>query len=209
VIDTTYHKINSIYKRDQDTHKLIIGDYSCESYAYLQDNIWTFTEKVDGTNIRVIAQNGKLSFGGRTDAAQIPKTLLSRLSDLFAQPHANKVSIFECDDVVLYGEGYGAKIQKGGGNYKPDGVDFVLFDVAVGGIFLERDNVDDVAAKLGIQSVPIVGTGTLLDGVQMIIDGFASTWGNFIAEGVVARPAVELLDRRGNRIITKIKVCDF
>lgn len=40
-------------------------------------------------------------------------------------------------------------------------------------------------------------------------EGFTSTWGDFIAEGIVARPEVELFDRMGQRIITKIKYNDF
>jgi hypothetical protein len=39
--------------------------------------------------------------------------------------------------------------------------------------------------------------------------GFKSQWGDFIAEGIVARPVVELKSRNGDRIITKIKYKDF
>ena len=44
---------------------------------------------------------------------------------------ANLGEVFPDGAAVLYGEGYGAKIQKGGGNYRAD-QDFVLFDVRVG-----------------------------------------------------------------------------
>lgn len=36
-----------------------------------------------------------------------------------------------------------------------------------------------------------------------------STIGTADMEGVVARPVVEMKDRMGRRVITKIKVCDF
>jgi hypothetical protein len=36
-----------------------------------------------------------------------------------------------------------------------------------------------------------------------------STIGKTSMEGLVGRPLVELFDRRGGRIIVKIKVCDF
>jgi hypothetical protein len=39
--------------------------------------------------------------------------------------------------------------------------------------------------------------------------GFTSTWGDFQAEGIVARPAVEMKTRSGHRIITKVKCKDF
>jgi len=39
--------------------------------------------------------------------------------------------------------------------------------------------------------------------------GLVSKWGDFEAEGIVARPAVELKTRAGERIITKLKTRDF
>lgn len=47
-----YHKINTLFKRDEK-NLIIEGDYSCPEFAYLAENEWTWTEKVDGTNIRV------------------------------------------------------------------------------------------------------------------------------------------------------------
>jgi len=41
------------------------------------------------------------------------------------------------------------------------------------------------------------------------IVGFMSAWGEFKAEGIVARPSIELIARNGKRIITKIKHKDF
>lgn len=45
--------------------------------------------------------------------------------------------------------------------------------------------------------------------VDWVKRGIQSTWGNFVAEWIVARPKVELLTRNRQRIITKIKGCDF
>ncbi len=131
-----YHKIQTIFKRDPATnHKtLLIGEYSLPEFEYLQNNIWEFTEKVDGTNIRIGVNDGKLVIKGRTDSVQIPTFLLGTLMDMFDP----KLIVDTLDfgksgsDICLYGEGYGAKIQKGGGNYKSDGTNFVLFDVRVG-----------------------------------------------------------------------------
>jgi hypothetical protein len=76
-------------------------------------------------------------------------------------------------------------------------------------IWLERENVVDIAEKFGIRVVPIIGEGTLSEAIEMTRKGFKSVWGDFTAEGIVARPKVELLSRRGERIITKIKNRDF
>jgi hypothetical protein len=203
-----YHKIQSVFMRDPaNNHKTFLSQYAEPVFEYLANAQWVFTEKVDGTNIRVHYDGYAVTFGGRTDNAQTPTFLLQKLQERFT---AEKMAgAFSDGGATLYGEGYGAKIQKGGGNYIPDGVDFVLFDVMVGDVYLERHNVEDVAGKLGIKAVPVTGTGTLLDGVEITRHGFNSAWGNFMAEGLVMRPACELRDRMGRRVITKVKHKDF
>ena len=127
-----YHKIQTVFKRDPATNMktLLMSQYALPEFFYLRDCEWVFTEKVDGTNIRVFWKDGKISVGGKTDNAQMPMPLLSGLEALFSTKGDAMAEQFE-DDVCLYGEGYGAKIQKGGGNYRPD-QGFVLFDVRVG-----------------------------------------------------------------------------
>ena len=204
-----YHKIPTIYKRDPDTKfkTLLDGEFSIPEFEYLQNNLWVFTEKVDGTNIRVMFDGEKVTFGGRTDRADIPATLVAKLNERFL----SQIELFRIefgDGVCLYGEGYGAKIQKGGGNYRPD-QDFVLFDVKVGEWWLQRKDVESIADAFGLDVVPIIATGDLNDMVICAQMGFPSTWGDFPAEGIVARPEVELKARNGKRIITKIKTKDF
>jgi len=48
-----------------------------------------------------------------------------------------------------------------------------------------------------------------MEAIEMVRNGFNSQWGNFMAEGIVARPKVELKTRKGERLITKIKHRDF
>ena len=74
---------------------------------------------------------------------------------------------------------------------------------------LQRVDVEDVAAKLGIDVVPIIGEGTLHDAVTRAKAGIRSAWGDFQAEGIVARPKTELKTRSGHRLIAKIKCRDF
>ena len=206
---TQYHKIQTVFKRDPATkHKtLLIGNYSLPEFAFLASNNWVFTEKVDGTNIRVMFDGERIRFGGKTDNAQIPAKLFDRLSQRFL-PQLDRFKEIFPGGVILYGEGYGAKIQKGGGNYRPD-QDFVLFDVKIADWWLQRPDVEDIASKLAIDIVPIIGQGTLADMVEMTQQGFESRWGPFSAEGIIARPEIELQTRSGHRIITKIKHKDF
>lgn len=78
-----YHKIKTLFERDEKTKKLVEGKYRDESIEYLKDNQWQFTEKIDGTNIRIYWDGHKVSFWGRTDKAQIPVKLMNRLVELF------------------------------------------------------------------------------------------------------------------------------
>ena len=204
-----YHKIKTVYKRDPETKfkTLIEGAFALPEFEYLKDNKWVFTEKVDGTNIRVMFDGEVITFGGKTDRAQIPSFLVNELNRKFLP----EIKIFEDnfkDGVCLYGEGYGAKIQKGGGNYRSD-QGFVLFDVKIGDWWLQRKDIASIAVALNVRLVPMIGVGTLDDMVNIARKGFNSQWGDFTAEGIVARPVVELKTRNGQRIITKIKYKDF
>jgi hypothetical protein len=204
-----YQKINTIYKRDMaDKKKLLVGEWSTREFEFLQYNEWEFTEKVDGTNIRVYLAEGTIMFGGRTDKAQIPPLLLASLQETFNSDFLARVDTTQ--PVTLYGEGYGPKIQSG--EKYGDTPRFVLFDVKIGDWWLESDSVRNFAATLDIPVVPMLGSGTLHDAVWMVSHPekyLKSEWGDFIPEGIVARPVVQLFDRKGERIITKIKVRDF
>lgn len=210
---TEYHKIKTVFNRDPENMRFVVdSQWATPEFEYLSNKEWVWTEKVDGTNIRVMWDGKSVTFGGKTDNAQLYMPLIQKLQETFDTTPSRLLfkEIFgEDGGLCLYGEGYGAKIQKGGGNYRADGVDFVLFDVRVGDWWLQRKDVEDVAVKLGIKVVPIVGRGKLTDAVEMVKQGFNSQWGDFPAEGLVCRPATELSDRAGKRIITKIKCRDF
>lgn len=205
-----YPKIQTIFKRDMSNKgRIILGEYACPEFDYLKDNEWLFTEKVNGTNIRVEWKAGLgIKIGGRTDSAQIPTFLYDKINEILPAEKFEG-AIEKTDTLCLYGEGYGAKIQKGGGNYISDGVGFVLFDVKVENWWLRRKDIEDVAKLLNIPTVPIMGSGSFDIAVQLVEHGFVSYWGDFQAEGLVLRPLVNLFGHKGNRILAKIKHKDF
>ena len=205
-----YHKIETVFNRSTDGDKrLVWGDYRNETVKYLADNIWQFTEKIDGTNIRIHWDGHNVEIGGRTDRAQIPKHLMDYLSATFLTPEVEELfeQTYGEKDVMLFGEGYGAKIQNGG-DYRSD-VSFILFDVLIGDNWQSREWVEATAKMFGIDVVPIVLEGTTGDGIDYVMQHNNSTIGNAVMEGVVGRPKVEIKDRLGNRIIVKIKWKDF
>jgi hypothetical protein len=213
----TYHKIQTVFKRDPENRfkTLLEGEFAKPEFEYLKDNEWIFTEKVDGTNIRVMFDGYKITFGGKTDRAQIPADLSNRLNDIFLPQIEIFQNLFVTNpdkttnaEVCLYGEGYGAKIQKGGGNYRQD-QDFVLFDIKIGEFWLQRDDIETIAKELKLDIVPILATGNIDKMVRLTRQGFNSQWGCFKAEGIVARPKIEFTTRNRSRIITKLKHKDF
>lgn len=189
-------------------NKLDLGNWSKPEFGLLADLPWMWTEKIDGTNIRVIWDGHRVTFGGRTDNAQLPATLVRVLTDMFTEELLEQK--FGESACVLFGEGYGAKIQKGGGNYRPD-QSFALFDVKVGDWWLLPDAVLDVAADLGIVHTPVLGAFTVHEATKRVTEGLMSTCGegDFLAEGMVGRPPMGIRGRNGDRLLMKVKHVDF
>lgn len=203
-----YHKIETLFERGEDK-KLINGKFRDETVEFLKDNIWQFTEKIDGTNIRIYWNGHKVSFYGRTDKAQIPAFLVNRLNELFGG-NVNEEMFeqkFGENEVMLVGEGYGEKIQNGGLYRK--GQDFILFDVMIGENWQSRETIEDIAKYFNLDVVPIVLEGTIEEGVNYVKSNPKSKIGTANSEGLVGRPKVEIQTRTNKRVIVKIKVRDF
>lgn len=207
-----YTKIETLYNRDiEGTKKLIEGSWRNETVEFLKDCQWECTEKVDGTNISIVWDGHKIEYHGRTERASIPAHLMNKLIELFSGE--TNEQLFEQKfgemPVILYGEGYGTKIQNGG-LYRSD-VSFILFDVYLPTqkIWLKRESVEDIAKAFNIDIVPIILTGSLQEAVDYVKSKPKSTIGNAPMEGLVCRPSVEIFDRMGRRVIVKVKVRDF
>lgn len=207
-----YLKIETIYARDiEGTKKLMEGVFRDPTVEFLKLVPWVWTEKVDGTNIRVCWDGHKVEFGSRTDNANIPAPLVNYLTSVFGTPEAEEMfeQMFGEKEVILFGEGYGNKIQAVGKDYIPDGVGFIMFDLLIGDNYQPRGSVEDCAKAFGVPIVPIVGTGNLYEAVDFMKSNPKSTIGTCDMEGIVCRPTMELRDRCGNRIIVKIKWNDM
>lgn len=217
---TEYHKIETLYERNDKTHKLQ-EPLRLKNPVYGVIKTWEWTEKIDGTNIRVTWDHvaKKTEFGGRTDNAQIDAQLYKWMADTFTP--ARLEAVFPEVDAVLYGEGCGAGIQKGG-IYSPTKM-VLLFDVMVitpeevrtpnqnYKWWLNWQNVVDVATKLGVSTVPYVGEMTLEMATEMVRMGLKATVSESggAAEGLIGRPIEALFDKKGARLIVKLKTKDF
>jgi hypothetical protein len=223
-----YPKINSLWKRkghDYDqlkaqgikppkaSNKLIPGLYSLPEFETITR--WTITEKIDGTNIRIIwdADTMELKIKGRNEDSMIPPHLLEYLQQTFY--FKNLKDIFPKGQTILFGEGFGPKIQCG--EYYSDTPKFALFDVYHDGWWFERDNVHDVAEELEIVEAPLITNDdcTAIWNTDQIVNYVKSKpktcllteqW--YEIEGIVARPYPMLRTRNGAPIFFKLRCKD-
>lgn len=206
-----YPKIETLYVRDEKTHK-VTDELRRPEFDMVKH--WLVTEKIDGTNVRVFFEtvHGGVRFGGRTDSAQMPTFLLSYLQETF-RPEVFAAAFDEGTSGVLFGEGYGPKIQKGG-NYRSD-VSFRLFDVRIGEWWLNWDNVVDVARKLRISTVPVLARNVSLDVAlrdlrrHSLVAVEELERSDYQQEGIVARTDPLLMMRNGERLMWKLKARDY
>lgn len=131
------------------------------------------------------------------------------------KPTSADVYVVEYEEVpvYIYGEFFGKKIQAGG-NYDKDKNRFSIFDICVQGWYVPIDMLNDYASKLGLDVAPYIGQMTIDEAEKMVMKGFKTLVPNvsnpdYLEEGIVARPVVPIKDPRGNRIIVKIKTCDY
>lgn len=209
-----YPKINTIWKRDKNNKfNIIHGEYSCPEFENIKK--WHTTEKIDGTNIRIIVNkesDSYVTFAGRTDKAQIPSFLLTYLQETFTKEKLKKQ--FEENNVILYGEGYGGRIQRAGKKYK-ENVSFILFDAFIitgeDSWWIDQENVKSLAKDLNIEHVPELGIKTTEEIISMVKDGFESTISKekLIAEGIVARSHPLMLFRNKKPLMWKLKNEDY
>lgn len=217
---TEFGKINTLFERQPDftvdPTKLKDPTVACVAR-------WDVTEKVDGTNIRIERQPITADFDddnlppasvrvkGRTDNANLPGDLVTNCKGLFET--AAFANYFPQAKVTLYGEGYGAGIQKVGRSYAPT-KKFILFDVRLdwpdGRVWwLNPADVREAGQALGCDVVPYLGHMELDDIVMLVKSDFRSNLADIPAEGIVARPNETLFDRNGDRVIIKLKGSDF
>ena len=223
-----YPKIETLFERDEKfkvTDKIRLPEF---------ENIknWLITEKIDGTNIRIIytpftsgmfAEPPTINIRGRTDNASIPTFLLEELQRMFTIEKIESVLNKSIEQgLCLYGEGYGTKIQKGGGNYN-QGNSFRLFDVWIDGCWLEWDNVMEIAKQLNIETAPTLpvfcsktATMNITEAVSIVkrrvLQSEVARKENnmeILAEGIVARAYPTMLFRNGIPIKWKLKIKDY
>lgn len=226
-----YESIETLYIRKKDgSNKLDFTQIRSPEWQSVKQ--WYLTEKVDGTNIRVIIDKQGITVKGRSDNAQLPPGLKDSIEMMFDHERittyfkGNKPNGELAEDwcVTFYGEGYGPGI-KGSEpmQYKPQGAKkgFRCFDIKWGGLdsnhWADIQEWTGICASLDILPVNLIGW---LDGDLPIDANAAYTMMNTYlprsycafedggtqahGEGVVARTEHPLFDRWGNRLMWKL-----
>ena len=231
--ENTYQKINTIFMRDVNNIIMPYNDFVSPELEWLRNCKFDATEKIDGTNMRIEVSckliEGELrmvvEYKGKSDEAQIPPHLYKFMVETF--PKEKVLAALDLPEIItdtvlaekewgipkytIYGEGYGVKIQNGG-NYISNGVGFIVFDVKVNDWWLLRNNVAEIAEKLGAPMVPYMGQFTIDEAIEFVRKGFKSTIAEnkeYLAEGLVLTSPYGIKNRKGERIIFKIKHNDF
>lgn len=216
-----YPKINTLFERkytlEQCKQKKVkknpiqIPIISKVEFNFIKS--WVIQEKIDGMNIRIF-KNGEIR--GRTDESSIPPKLLRYLRELFTPEKMQEV--FGDKDAILFGEGFGTKIQPFGDKYL-DYQGFILFDAYINGLWVNIDKIESIASSFGVKSSPYIPCkeelGLLHWEINDIIEFVKSRPKSLVSqkeltmEGIVAKSYPMLLFQNGNPVYWKLKCNDF
>ena len=140
---------------------------------------------------------------------------LEAAGDAMIEPKAGFCGVqLEEVPIYIYGEYFGSGIQKCGSRYIQNGNDFLVFDIKQQGWWTPKDVRDALCKGLKLNTVPFLGVMTLKEIEDKVRAGFATQFDRaadptMLEEGIVARPTIPLCDGSGNRIIVKVKYCDY
>ena len=213
---TKYAKFSSPFVKDAKFKN------TTELNQSLPNGNWILTEKIDGTNIRIIIT--KPDEKGNRDVLIGSRQLILNENDKGSKPFFNCLSevnlnkikeYFEDIDstIVIYGEGYGAGIQRGG-MYSPK-KNFRVFDIRIGKAYQDFAFVEKVCIDNKLNIVPIFGNTDVIsyDGCVTDLINFNTTLINEgdggKPEGLVYKFEPVLLNKYGERLIFKVKFKDF
>lgn len=221
-----YQKIQNVFRRSPETHGIDPYAWGNEAIGFLVQAQWLVQEKIDGTNVRIIWDGNRVSFGSKNtlDTSNLPGRLREHLEATYGTGEFEQIieQEFGGTPITIYGEGYGHKIQKGA-DYFPDSPEgenrFIGFDVRVDGHYLPAARTAGVLQTLGVPMVKQADrTFTIPEVIADMTNAINSAAEGEPAlthagtskeiEGYVLRPAVPLFDRRGNRVLAKIILND-
>lgn len=168
-------------------------------------------EKVHGTSAHIAwnAETKEIRFfsGGEKHDKFVLLFDHAYLKTLFSQKFPDK-------NITFFGEAYGGKQQGMSGTYGKE-LCFIVFDVKINDSWLNTPNAESIVIDFGLEFVPYEKCSTSIEELdkQRDLDSVVAVRRGIkepkIREGVVLRPLEEMIDSRGNRVITKHKRHEF
>ena len=197
-------KTKTLFERD-DKFKVKVGRLTDERFGFV--NQWLVTEKMDGTSVILSVGKDGDDFHGRTAKSQFTPAMTAFLSVQTALACSNLYD-HGIEEADIYAELFGEGIQ--GNPHGMEGMHLRVFDVRIGGFWLDWVNMCDVARKAGLNRVQPLGVCDIDTAVRYVRDEQTGWTGSpDYAEGVVARTEKYLYDNQGNRLTWKLKRKDF
>ncbi len=213
---TKFSKFSSPFKKDEKFLN------TKELAQQLPEGYWIKTEKIDGTNIRIIFtkpdEEGKreVLIGSRKLILNKDDKGSKQYLDCIKEINLNKLEEYFSDinsTIVIYGEGYGAGVQKGGIYSKEK--NYMVFDIKIGNAYQDFEYVHKVCMDNQLNTVPVHSDVEKITyaGCLKALKNFNNTLINEgdggIPEGLVYKYEPVLLNKYGERLIFKIKRKDF
>lgn len=223
-----YHKIDTLFERN-DHFKVDTTKLRRPEFGLIKE--WYIEEKIDGMSVGFkyfkYAEDWKPLIFGRTANtnwnAKNKEFMNVQWEKMFSA--ANEiVEEYGLGSLTIYGELYGPGIQNGGG-YRDD-LGFICFDMAVNtnhhfqppDTWLNVTDRNKNAERMGVDvpwtylEFPIPADNIILYIKQNELYSVLASKNKktkLKAEGVIARPPVNLYDQRGARVMWKLKGKDF
>lgn len=196
-----YSSITNSYMEQVINHALV--NFNCYN--------WAVQEKIHGANFSfIIDKEGNFRVGSRNQLVDGTFFNCQQVIDRYKDKVVELANNIEFkDQITLFGELYGSKIQKE--IYYSDKVEFMLFDIKIDGVYSTLTEVNYLADNFNIPSVPTLFEGTLEECLNYPNE-FNSTFSNKennICEGVVIRPTNVSQYFNNTRLIFKNKNVKF
>ena len=216
-IYSEYPKLKNLHKRDPADNK-VIDEFTDEIFSpeQLGNAGWTWREKMDGTNLRIIWDGHRAEYRGRTDRAQFSDGQTMFLDEKIKSPAFEELleQTFGNTEAVLFGELIGNKLQ--GNPHKVDGYEIRVYDAFVAGWWLLPASVDELASDLGLGSAEIIVVAPI-GHMHRVMKNIASITEAFegeaepleYLEGIVGTAPGGVLHRSGAILRVKLKLENY
>ena len=208
-----YPKISTLFPFNKEIKKFdSTKGFANENVGFLVHHTWLWSEKIDGTNVRIHWDGYNLSYKGRKDNSEFSAEQDEFLAVEIANMDLGQLieQTFGEKEVYIFGELHGKNIQKAGPLYS-DQYQFRVFDMKVNGIWINRlVKLEEIAnGILGLEVAPLILVGTIDDAIRHVKVNTKSTFSDAPLEGLVGVPMGGLLDNQGRRIAVKVKKRDL